>query len=145
LPWVSKIRKNGRIIAANLFIFVNDLRPTGPGSKECWRASRRAGSVRKWLGIQDASRKRKDSSQAPGAWDGSIIQANPEGGFVLSDEEKWIKAKKLLQEVLDLVETDPENLPWIRLEQEQGFLVHLTWTHFYLIGLHMTIDSWQTN
>jgi hypothetical protein len=32
-PWVSKVRlKDGRI-AANLFIFVDDLQPTGPSHK----------------------------------------------------------------------------------------------------------------
>jgi hypothetical protein len=35
LPWVSKVRKDGKI-AADLFTFVDDLRPTGPGRRECW-------------------------------------------------------------------------------------------------------------
>jgi hypothetical protein len=32
LPWVSKEREDGKI-AADLFTFVGDLRPTGPGAK----------------------------------------------------------------------------------------------------------------
>jgi hypothetical protein len=148
LPWVSKVREDGHI-AADLFIFVDDLRPAGPGSKICWQAARRAGSVLSWLGIQDASRKRRDSSQSPGAWAGSVIRANIGGVFVLSDEEKWIKAKRQLQEVLELIEADPENLPRHRLEEIRGFLVYVTRTYpcmrSYLIGLHMTIDSWRSN
>jgi hypothetical protein len=148
LPWVSKVREDGRI-AANLFTFVDDLRPTGPGKKNCWRAARRAGSVLSWLGIQDASRKRRDSSQPPGAWAGSVIRANIDGVFVLSDEEKCIKAKGFLQEILDLVEAYAERMPRYRLEEVQGFLVYVTRTYpcmrSYLIGMHMTIDSWQDN
>jgi hypothetical protein len=128
LPWVSKVREDGRI-AADLFTFVDDLRPTGPGKKNCWRAAQRAGSVLSWLGIQDASRKRRDSSQSPGAWAGSVIRANIDGVFVLSDEEKWIKAKALLQEVLDLIEGDAERMPRHRLEEVRGFLMYVTRTY----------------
>jgi hypothetical protein len=35
LPWVSKVREDGRI-GAHLFTFVDYLRPTGPGKKEGW-------------------------------------------------------------------------------------------------------------
>jgi hypothetical protein len=110
LPWVSKVRKDGQI-AADLFTFVDDLRPTGPGATECWLPARRAGSILNWLGLQDASRKRRDSSQAPGAWARCVVRVNSDGVFVFSDEEKWIKAKKLMQEVLDLLEEDSQNLP----------------------------------
>jgi hypothetical protein len=148
LPWVSKVRADGRI-AADLFTFVDDLCPTSPGAKECWHAARRAGNILNWLGLQDASRKRQDSSQATGAWAGLVVRVNSDGVFVLSDEEKWIKAKKLMHEVLDLLEEDSEDLPRHRLEQIRGFLVYVTRTYLcmvsYLIGLHMTIDSWRGN
>jgi hypothetical protein len=142
------VREDGKI-AADLFTFVDDLRPTGPGAKECWRAARRAGSILNWLGLQDASRKRRNSSQAPRAWAGCVVRANSDGVFVLSDEEKWIKAKKLMHEVLDLLAEDSQHLPRHRLEQIRGFLVYVTRTYpcvvSYLIGMHMTIDSWQNN
>jgi hypothetical protein len=125
LPWVPKVCKDWQI-AADLFTFVDDLRPTEPGARECWRAARRAGSILNWLGLQDASRKRRDSSQAPGAWAGCVVRVNSEGVFVLSDEEKWRKAKKLMHEVLDLVAEDAQNLPRHRLEQIRGFLVYVT-------------------
>jgi hypothetical protein len=53
LPWVLKVKADGRI-AADLFSFVDDLRPTGPGRQECWRAARRAARILNSLGIQDA-------------------------------------------------------------------------------------------
>jgi hypothetical protein len=38
VPWVSKVRADGRI-AADLFTFVDDVRPTGPGKKNLHYAS----------------------------------------------------------------------------------------------------------
>jgi hypothetical protein len=57
VPWVSKVRADTRI-TTDLFTFVDDVRPTGPGKNNCWRAAQRAGSVLSWLGIEDALRKR---------------------------------------------------------------------------------------
>jgi hypothetical protein len=34
LYWVAKIREDGRV-AADLFIYMNDMRPTGPYPEEC--------------------------------------------------------------------------------------------------------------
>jgi hypothetical protein len=90
LPWVSKVKADGRI-AADLFMFVDDLRPTGPGRRECWQAARRAASILNSLGIQDAPRKRRDSSQKPGAWSGSAIRVTLDGVCVLASEDKWDK------------------------------------------------------
>jgi hypothetical protein len=56
--WVAKVREDGRV-AADLFIYMDDFRPTGPDAEECWRASRRAANVCNHLGIQDAPRKRR--------------------------------------------------------------------------------------
>ena len=56
LPWVSKVKDNpdGPVdIAADLFTFVDDLRPTGKDKAESWKAGRRAASVLNWLGLQD--------------------------------------------------------------------------------------------
>ena len=53
-PWVSKIRSKDGKIVADLFIFVDDLRPTGPSRLEAWKSARRATSKLNYLGIQDA-------------------------------------------------------------------------------------------
>jgi hypothetical protein len=67
VSWVSKVRDCDGRVAADLFVFVVDLRPTGSSKKEAWQAGQRAASgVLGHLGIQDASRKRRDSSQSPG-------------------------------------------------------------------------------
>jgi hypothetical protein len=109
-PWVSKIRLEDEQIAADLFILVDDMRPTGPSWKECWLAARRAGSKLNYLGIQDAPRERCDSSKSPGAWAGGVIHTTPEGVFVLISREKWDKAKAQLEEVWLMILKDPEKL-----------------------------------
>jgi hypothetical protein len=104
LPWVSKVKADGRI-AADLFTFVDDLlRPTGPGRRECWRAARRAASILNSLGIQDTPRKRRDSPKKTGAWSGSVILVTPEGVCVLASNDKWQKAKALLQEIQEMLD-----------------------------------------
>jgi hypothetical protein len=144
--WVSKIRSEDGRIASDLFIFVDDLRPTGPSRLEAWRAARRAGSKLNYLGIQDAPRKRRDSSQSPGAWAGSVIKTTKDGVFVLTSQEKWTKAKAQLKEVWDMLESDPDRLSGKRLKQIRGFLQYVIQTYTslgsYLIGFHMTIDAW---
>jgi hypothetical protein len=143
-PWISKVRAGGRI-SSDLFTFVDDLRPTGPGRIECWKAARRAASILNWLGIQDAPRKRRDSSQSPGAWSGSVVRITPDGVCVLALEDKWNKAKLMLSEIEEMLEQNPNSLPRKRLEQIRGFLIYVTRTYPYmvpyLIRLHMTIDS----
>jgi hypothetical protein len=146
-PWVAKYRIEDGRLAADLFIFVDDLRPTGPSKEDGWLAARKSAATLNHLGIQDAPRKRRDSSQSPGAWAGSVIKTGPEGTFVLTSQEKWTKAKALVLEVKQMLEKDPGKLNRKRLEQIRGFLQYVTQTYTtltsYLIGFHMTIDSWR--
>jgi hypothetical protein len=54
-----------------------------------------------YLGIQDASRKRRDSSsQETGAWSGLVVKTDGEGVYVLASEDKWLKAKGMLDEMM---------------------------------------------
>jgi hypothetical protein len=62
LTWVSKVRNDDERIAADLFTCVDDLRPTGGSKKDAWLAACRAASSLNHLWIQDAARKRRDSS-----------------------------------------------------------------------------------
>jgi hypothetical protein len=66
---------------------------------------------------------------------------------VLASEDKWTKAKALLEEVQDMLDADPTLMSRLRLEQIRGFLIYVTHTYPcmvpYLISFHMTIDSWR--
>jgi hypothetical protein len=130
--WVAKVREDGRV-AADLFIYVDDFRLTGPDAEECWRASRRAASICNHLGIQDAPRKMRGVSRSPGPWAGYMVYTDDaeEGVRVL------VSRKKLASE-------------WLEhkvLERIQGFLVYVARTYKpltpFLMGLHMTIDDWN--
>jgi hypothetical protein len=146
-PWVVKYGAEDARITADLFIFVDDLQPTGPCPENTWLAKRRADSVLNHLDIQDTPRKRRDSSQSPGAWAGSVIKTGTEGTFVLTSQEKWDKARVLVVEMRTMLEISPSRLNQKCLEQIWGFLQYVTQTYTsltsYLLGVHMTIDSWQ--
>ena len=148
LPWVSKVRKDGKI-SCDLFTFVDDVRVTGSTSLECWLAGRHAASKLNYLGIQDASRKRRKCSKAPGAWAGGIIRTENNEVRVLISQEKWDKTKAILQELEEMVKERPLELDRHRLEQMRGFLNYVVQTYKnmtpYLTGIHMTIDSWRPN
>jgi hypothetical protein len=62
-PWVPIIREEDGRIAGDMFSFVDDLRPTSTSKEEAWKAARRIGATLGFLGLQDASRKRRDGSQ----------------------------------------------------------------------------------
>jgi hypothetical protein len=72
MAWAAKVRDDGRV-AAYLFIYMNDFRPTGPYAEECWRASRRAVVICNHLGIQDSPRNRREVSRSPGPCAGSMV------------------------------------------------------------------------
>jgi hypothetical protein len=148
-PWVSKIRSDDGHIAVDFCTFVDDARPTGPSRKEAWLAARQIASTLSFLGIQDAPRKRRDSSQTPGAWIGSVLRTDDGQVRLLISKDKWEKTKALLAEVRELLVSQPLALPRKRLEQIRGYLVHIAQTYSmfasYLIGLHMTIYFWPSN
>ena len=92
-PWVYLVREDGTI-ASDLFSYIDDYRPTGPNKRECWKACHQIGSRLTWFGIQDAARKRREPSQEPGAWAGTIIHTSNNSLTVLVSQSKWDKTKQ---------------------------------------------------
>jgi hypothetical protein len=45
VQWVYKVRKEDGRVAADLFIYIDDFRPTAPSEQECWQAARKTGST----------------------------------------------------------------------------------------------------
>ena len=149
LPWVSKTRLGDNNIACDIVIFVDDLRVSGPTDSECWGAAQRAAQVINHLGLQDAPRKRRGPSQAPGPWTGSMLRTDLKGVFLMVAQDKWDKAKAQVEEVIEMIQRDPNRLDRKRLEQVRGFLQYVTQTYSgmtpYIIGFHLTIDGWREN
>jgi hypothetical protein len=152
LPWVSKVRANPNgldheVIASDVFIYVDDVRITGPTELDCWSAAQRVSCTLTHLGIQDAARKRREPRQDPGAWAGAVLRTNGESPTVEVSQEKWEKTKSIIAELESLIDSQPDKLPLKRLLEMRGFLLYVSRTYRYMTphlkGLHLTIDAWR--
>ena len=74
---------------------------------------------RLFIGVQDAPRKQRDSSNMAGAWAGSVVYTTEDQVLVLVTEEKWSKAKTQVQELKTVVLQKLGNRK--RLQQIRGF------------------------
>ena len=148
LPWVSKVRMSDGKIAADLFIYVDDARSTGSNYEESRMAARRTASTFNYLGIQDAARKRREPSEEPGAWAGTVLSTADGVVGVRVSKEKWDKAKNLVNDTYQEV-LSGKRLTMKTLLQRRGFLQYVTRTYPamvpYMKGFHNTIDSWRAN
>jgi hypothetical protein len=91
----------GQQLHHDVVIFVDNLQVTGPTKSKTWQASQQAAASSNHLGIQDAPRKRRDGSQAPGVCSGCVLQTDQDGVFVHVSQEKGDKTKQLLEKVMD--------------------------------------------
>jgi hypothetical protein len=145
--WISKLRSDGRV-ACDLFTFVDDERVTGPDEELTWQASHALASKQSYLGIQDAGRKARPSSQTPGAWAGAIVHVLLSLGVcVLTSAEKWDKMKGILEKWWKQVAgSNVPKLSHKEMLSDRGFLVYVTRTYPamvpYLKGFHLTIEMW---
>ena len=150
-PWISKRTSDGHI-ACGVLDYVDDNRTTGHSYEAAWRASTDLAKGYSFLGIQDATRKRRSPSLAPGPWAGAVVRTN-DGVRKSVTQERWDKTRKLLQELrleFDVHATRPLESPGLnrkRLEQVRGFLVYVSRAYTslkpYLKGIHLTIDGWR--
>ena len=143
LPWVWKIRSEDGKIAADLFIYVDDVRLTGSSAEECRQAGRRTASVANSLGIQDAARKRRFGCQRPGAWAGSVVETSKEGVFDTVSQEKWDKCTRCIGDIVGELNCT-QQLNHKELEKKRGFLIYVTRTYLamvpFLKDIHQTLE-----
>ena len=150
LPWVFKRRKDGKI-AADLHTYIDDNRGTANSSEEAWNVSSRVAKYCALLGMQDAARKRRAPSMAPGAWAGTIIRTDGNQVEKMVSQERWDKTKEKIGWIQQQLEKAPEGgrarIQHKKLESIRGFLVYVTRTYQemvpYLKGIHLTLDSWR--
>lgn len=149
LPMVMKWNDKVDRLAGDVVTFVDDLRATGHDSANAWQVARQVASRLEYLGIQDAPRKRRPSTQKPGAWAGCVFKIFPDKIAMTVTQEKWDKTKTLVKSIAEKVlGGDPlPDLHHKELESQRGFLVHLTMTFSsmvpFLKGIHLTLDSWR--
>jgi hypothetical protein len=101
LPWVMKIREDGHL-AAEIFVYVDDGRPTGYCRDLTWRAARVRSLGCSRRGIQDASRKRTLPTEMPGLWAGTVTHTEAGALVGMVSQVKWDKTKQLLKELSDM-------------------------------------------
>ena len=85
--WIFKVRKGGTL-AADLFFYIDDGRPTTPFVWERWCTSKKICSTLIWYGLQDAGRKITETSQSPGEWDSTMVKTIDGKVFLLVSQKK---------------------------------------------------------
>jgi len=147
LPWVSKIRRDDGQIACDFVGYVDDMRTCGNSLTEARQVSRKVAETLNWLGLQDAARKRRELSQEPGPWAGSVIKVEPGGGIYLSvTQERWNKTVGIIEWIEQEMQRG-DTLDFKTLERHRGFLIYISRTYPviipYLKGIHLSLDSWR--
>jgi hypothetical protein len=146
LPWIYKERATGDP-AAEFALYCDDNRAAGNDRLEAKLAARRVASVCNHLGVQDAARKRREASQTPGAWAGSVISTDGKGVFVTVSQEKWDKARTMIEATREELASNGGCTNHKELERRRGFLLYVTRTYPamvpYLKGIHLTLDGWR--
>lgn len=89
-PWIMKIKEDGELAAA-VTRYVDNFRIVAGDQNAAWECSSRFVKNLCWLGIQDATRKRRKPSKCPGAWAGATAQSNEEVVTKGVSQERWDK------------------------------------------------------
>ena len=143
--WVCKIRSDGTV-AADIFIYVDDIRCSAPTLAEAWQASQRTSTTLGFLGVQDAARKRRAPGEETGAWTGSVVWTSGGELSAMTTQEKWEKTQLCIHWIAENM-TNEAGLNLKTLKSYRGFLVYVARTYPsmvpYLKGIHATIDSWR--
>ena len=96
LPWILKICKD-ELVAFDITQYVDDVRIMTPTEELAWLCSSKMAKGLAFLGLHDAARKRRISSQTPGAWAGSMVSLD---GTVVRKgvtQECWEKVKSKIR------------------------------------------------
>jgi hypothetical protein len=146
LPWVAKRRFDGDL-ASDMLTYCDDLRILGSSWDRAVAAAHRCGSVVNFMGIQDATRKRRFPDRAPGAWAGTVALTTPEGVFGSVSQERWDKTKTILDRMWETLHEKEGRFVHKQLLSDRGFLIYVARSfpgmRPYLKGIHLTVDSWR--
>jgi hypothetical protein len=133
---------------------MDDNRTTGHDYETAWQASTRLAKGYSFLGIQDATRKRRTPTTQPGPWAGMIVRT---GGTVKKSvsQDHWDKTKGVLGQLRAGWEAwhhggkGRSGVKRSDLERAAGFLVYVSRAYTsmrpYLKGLHLTLHGWRAD
>jgi hypothetical protein len=94
---VIKWDSTNKWISGDLVVFVDDLRGTGPTVELTWALSRTVASRIQYLGIQEASQKRRPPTRTPGAWAGGVFRTSSTNVHVSVSQENGTKPEDSLK------------------------------------------------
>jgi hypothetical protein len=135
-------------IACDLIVFIADLRGTGPTVELAWQVARTVSARLQYLGVQAAARKRRPPTTTPGAWAGSVFRTTSKSVICTVTQDKWDKAKGMVEKVWLFIEQAKKEQSWIHLNYKElevvrGFLVNLAMTFevltHHLKGFHLIL------
>ncbi|KAL7569776.1 hypothetical protein ACA910_005718 [Epithemia clementina (nom. ined.)] len=121
------------------------------GSAEnAWQVGRRYTSQLQYLGIQDAPRKRRPPSKAPGAWAGLVIHVSDNPVSKTLSLKKCIKEKQLSATYQDAYIASPDpTFDYKQMQSDGGFFMHQAMTFSMLMphlkGFFLTMNAWRPN
>jgi hypothetical protein len=151
LPRVYKWNEFAMAIAGDQKTYVDDTRAIGHSKENCDNLLHKTESGMSYLGLQDATWKRRPSGQRQGACAGSkTVTIEGLGVFVQAMKTKWLKVQTILRRYQEKYNTS-ECLPSFNfqtLSEDVGFLVHVSMTYptmrVYLKGFYLTMNSWRS-
>ena len=151
MPRVYKWNGVVGCIACDCKTFVDDSRTIGSTRALCRACTHQLETRMSYLGLQDATRKKRDAARAPGEWTGTIQRAIPGlGVFATVSQKKWDKAKGYLMDIKGAFTAAGGSMPHLdlkELESKVGFFVHLAMTFPvmfpFLKGFYLTMNSWR--
>ena len=131
------------MIATAIKAYVDDLRVIAATMEKAWLASRQVAARIKYLGSQDAPRKRRLDN---GPWAGTVFNTHNDIIFKTVTLAKWNKGNQMVKDMYNDMEANMNVLlEYKRLERSRGFLCHLAMTYEvffpYLKGFHLTLSS----
>ena len=149
MPWVYKWDGRKQQMASFFGTYIDDIRGGGATEVDCRSTIHRTACCINYLGQQDAPRKRGQATKTPRAWAGSkCLTIEGEGLYVLCMIEKWIKSKKIIDELWDWIVVKGNKLvDYKSLESSVGFLCHISRTYPmifpYLKGFYNSLNNWR--
>ena len=96
LPRLRKVRFDG-LSGSEVVQYCDDLRVIGATLELVWKASSRMAKGLCWLGLQDAARKRRQSTQRPGAWSGAVVSSDNGKVTKAVTQERWEKVQSKIR------------------------------------------------
>jgi len=145
-PWLSKMRSEDRALACDMIVYVDDMRSGGNGWTEARLVNRTIAMRLNYLGLQEAARKRRDPSQEPGPWAGSVVGIEEGRVYVTVTPERWEKARNMVAWMQKGM-GESDELEFKTLESYRGYLIYFSRTYPscvpFLKGIHLTLDSWR--